>query len=82
MSDGNPRPPGAKKVHLSTPTPAEESDSESITKFLLDACSDKIPKPEGEAGRPGRGGYNLEVQLGLEPRSFKTLKVCVHYHSN
>ncbi|KAL0563451.1 hypothetical protein V5O48_018615 [Marasmius crinis-equi] len=26
----------------------------------------KIPKPEGEAGRPKRGGYNLEEKLGWD----------------
>ncbi|KIJ05246.1 hypothetical protein PAXINDRAFT_159113, partial [Paxillus involutus ATCC 200175] len=34
----------------------------------------KIPKPNGEAGRPGRGGYNLEEQLGWGEDNFKTLK--------
>ena len=35
----------------------------------------KIPKPIGEVGRPGSGGYNLNAELALHPRSFKDLKV-------
>ena len=35
----------------------------------------KIQKPRGEVGRPGSGGYNLEHELALHPRSFKELKV-------
>lgn len=34
-----------------------------------------IPKPTGEAGRPGRGGYNLEAVLGWKPDVFSRLKV-------
>jgi hypothetical protein len=50
-----------------------ESDSDRT-----DDSGDKIPKPDGEAGRPGRGGYNLEVALGWSPKLYKKLKVC-HY---
>ncbi|KAI6105952.1 hypothetical protein EDD16DRAFT_1524279 [Pisolithus croceorrhizus] len=34
----------------------------------------KIPKPNGEVGRPGWGGYNLEDQLGWGKDSFKKLQ--------
>ncbi|KAI6126694.1 hypothetical protein F5141DRAFT_1060410 [Pisolithus sp. B1] len=34
----------------------------------------KIPKPNGEVGRPGRGGYNLEDQLGWGKDGFKKLQ--------
>lgn len=34
-----------------------------------------IPKPEGEAGRPGRGGYNLEDTLGWQRKEFQRVKV-------
>ncbi|KAI6017357.1 hypothetical protein BKA83DRAFT_18549 [Pisolithus microcarpus] len=34
----------------------------------------KIPKPNGEVGRPGCGGYNLEDQLGWGKDGFKKLK--------
>ncbi|KAJ3833454.1 hypothetical protein F5878DRAFT_645937 [Lentinula raphanica] len=33
-----------------------------------------IPKPEGEAGRPGRGGYNLEATLNWPKKRFKEVK--------
>ncbi|KAG1856271.1 hypothetical protein C8R48DRAFT_546714, partial [Suillus tomentosus] len=34
----------------------------------------KIPKPDGEAGRPGRGGYNLENALKWDAGRFKAFK--------
>ena len=42
-----------------------------------DSENDKelIPKPEGEAGRPGRGGYNLEDKLGWRRKEFQQMKV-------
>lgn len=40
-----------------------------------DSNGSKIPKPEGEAGRPGRGGYNLEKSLNWDADRFKKLKV-------
>lgn len=36
---------------------------------------DVIPKPDGEAGRPGRGGYNLEKILGWQKKDFQLVKV-------
>ncbi|KAF8882343.1 hypothetical protein CPB84DRAFT_1770996 [Gymnopilus junonius] len=33
-----------------------------------------IPKPEGEAGRPGRGGYNLEQTLGWPKKEYEHIK--------
>lgn len=35
----------------------------------------KIPKPEGEAGRPGRGGYTLESVVQWNGTEFGRLKV-------
>ncbi|KAI6030170.1 hypothetical protein EDC04DRAFT_101086 [Pisolithus marmoratus] len=58
--------------HLeSSPAPSESSLS-SLESELR--AGDKIPKPNGEAGRPGRGGYNLEEQLGWSADDFKKLK--------
>jgi hypothetical protein len=34
-----------------------------------------LPKPTGEAGRPGRGGYNLEKELRWSAEEFKEFKV-------
>ena len=38
-----------------------------------------IPKPAGEAGRPGRGGYNLKEALGWTATDFDQLKVHTVY---
>lgn len=37
----------------------------------------KVPKPEGEAGRPGRGGYNLQRVLEWHPTQYDQLLVSV-----
>ncbi|KAI6132498.1 NUC121 domain-containing protein [Pisolithus croceorrhizus] len=61
-------------------SPGSPSSSELTESTLLswdkDKESDKrkIPKPNGEVGQPGRGGYNLEDQLGWGRDGFKNLK--------
>lgn len=35
----------------------------------------KIPKPQGEVGRPGRGGYNLRMALNWSPSEFNAVRV-------
>ncbi|KAJ3754710.1 hypothetical protein EV360DRAFT_73478, partial [Lentinula raphanica] len=37
-------------------------------------CDGKIPKPVGEVGRPGRGGYNLRIQLQWQDDRFERVK--------
>jgi hypothetical protein len=44
----------------------------------IDSKDSKIPKPEGKAGRPGCGGYNLEKALNWDAERFKNLKVGLH----
>ncbi|KAI5988138.1 hypothetical protein EDC04DRAFT_2912605 [Pisolithus marmoratus] len=63
----------------------ETSDSPSSSESSLSSWDDdeesrtkKIPKPNGEVGRPGRGGYNLKDQLGWGEDGFKKLKVKKH----
>jgi len=59
----------------------ERSDSPSPSESSLSSLdgdeesSKKIPKPTGEVGRPGRGGYNLEEQMGWGETGFKKLRV-------
>jgi hypothetical protein len=54
-----------------------EADSLSSLSSLTDLDDDPlILKPEGEAGRPGRGGYNLEETLSWKRKDFVRLKVC------
>lgn len=49
-----------------------DSDDDTLTTVL-------IPKPSGEQGRPGRGGYQLDVALGWRSDEFKKLKVGLSY---
>lgn len=79
--------------HRATPSESESSDSESESDHDCDPTKDKddededdddsrsgvIPKPEGEAGRPGRGGYNLEESLEWHSKDYEHLKVRIVY---
>ncbi|KAL0059702.1 hypothetical protein AAF712_013535 [Marasmius tenuissimus] len=47
------------------PREADREDRDSLP---------KIPKPEGEAGRPKRGGYNLEEKLGWDSKVLSQVK--------
>ena len=67
--------------HASSPKVTEDEDgsasdtSSESSLTSLESSSNKIPKPDGEAGRPGRGGYNLEVQLAWDKAVILNLKV-------
>lgn len=53
----------------------ENEDCDGVTTDEDEPPEDNlIPKPEGENGRPGRGGYNLEVALGWDSKTFRKLK--------
>ncbi|KAG1809290.1 uncharacterized protein BJ212DRAFT_1302539 [Suillus subaureus] len=41
------------------------------------ANESKIPKPEGEVGQLGCGGYSLETALSWDAKRFKKLKDCL-----
>ena len=57
-------------------TPATESDGDSDSDSGSATSEEPlIPKPDGEAGRPGRGGYNLEEALGWEHKKYRRIKV-------
>ena len=67
-------------------SPDNDSESDSSTcSFQLPRPSEtfddgKIPKPEGEVGRPGRGGYNLHDSLGWQSNQFARLRVRFSFH--
>ena len=56
-----------------------ESDTDSVLSIVTDSDNGKIPKPEGEPGRPGRGGYNLERAINWSNKDYKRLKVFISY---
>ena len=66
-------PTRGSSPELSELSELEESDAEGGAK-------DKIPKPLGEVGRSGCGGFNLEEELGWEKDRYTTFivsKMCV-----
>ena len=81
--------PRAKQVRNRSPSPltlvptsdsdildSDASDSsESGSECSTDSDGRTIPKPPGEAGQPGCGGYTLEDALDWNPSAFKKLKV-------
>ena len=66
-------------VRHKSPSTSSESSSQQSDADLKDSDSDtddeQIPKPTGKAGRPGRGGYNLEESLAWDPKEYTKLKV-------
>jgi hypothetical protein len=50
-----------------------DSDSSTLTENLLE--DSKIPKPPGEPGCPGHGGYTLNEALDWNPRAYAKFKV-------
>lgn len=56
--------------------PVRSCSPDSVASNSDDADADAlIHKPEGEAGRPGRGGYNLETAVGWNTTVYHQLKV-------
>jgi hypothetical protein len=51
------------------------SDSDSSTPSVGLSEDSKIPRPAGEPGRPGRGGYTLQEALDWSPKAFSKFKV-------
>jgi hypothetical protein len=64
---------GRKRDNDSVGSENEISDLDSESDDSSDG--EKIPKPPGEAGRPGRGGYNLQVKLGWHPKDYVKVRV-------
>ncbi|KAF8579296.1 hypothetical protein K439DRAFT_1620666 [Ramaria rubella] len=74
----------SKSKFIPTGNPKSEGDKESTDKSdsssesEVESDSKKIPKPIGEPGRPGWGGYNLEEAINWDVLRFKKLKKCIH----
>jgi hypothetical protein len=59
---------------------SETSVSSQLTDISDDSSvaeseEELIPKPAGEAGRPGRGGYRLSDKVELDTELFKRIRV-------
>jgi hypothetical protein len=73
----SPNPPDIIIRKDSVPPPEDESPQPGPD----DAGVEHIPKPRGEPGRPGSGGYSLENEVNWEPDAFKELQVKLQYCS-
>jgi hypothetical protein len=78
----NARSPTPKMSSINHSPDSSDLDSELDELSDSDASSDsddaKIPKPQGEAGRPGRGGYNLAAALDWNSKQYNKLKVGIY----
>lgn len=72
-SEGSPAPSHLSSSSSPEPEP-EQGKNRKIPK-LSKETDGKIPKPSGEAARPGRGGYNVQDQLGWDKTSYERLRV-------
>ncbi|KAF9521980.1 hypothetical protein CPB83DRAFT_920417 [Crepidotus variabilis] len=72
--------PSSTRLHSnpSLSQPEDESDLLSLSSDSSEESDDEvsqlIPKPEGEAGRPGCGGYNLERALKWDHKQYQRVK--------
>lgn len=85
ISDDEERTPKRRRQSFS-PAHDDGTDVESLSS-LSDITSEdesasanytmlgKVPKPPGEAGRPGSGGYNLEERLGWPKKEYDEMVV-------
>jgi len=76
--------PYPSRINKQINTDDSDSDSLSDLSSLSDSDlddDDLISKPEGEAGRPGQGGYNLEEALSWPKKEYRQLKVTLLLHS-
>ena len=74
----SPNPSKSEKRNKKHVSPESDSDLSSLTDSDSeddDDDDDLIAKPEGEVGRPGRGGYNLEEALRWPGKEYRQLKV-------
>ena len=63
---------------LSASLSEDDIDSDNKLGNSTESCDSDdglIPKPPGEAGRPKRGGYNPELELGWDSRRYHKLRV-------
>ncbi|KAG1812802.1 uncharacterized protein BJ212DRAFT_1482872 [Suillus subaureus] len=71
--------------HSQMPSPSDSSgaldsfsDSDSSTSSMSLSEDSKIPKPAGEPGRPGHGGYTLHEALDWNPKAYTKFKRSMH----
>ncbi len=55
----------------------ELSDDGEENTCSIDSDESLVEKPEGEVGRPGRGGYNLASALKWKHNDFRKRQVCI-----
>jgi len=65
--------PATRNAAEATYTGRDDSDSECDIESEIGASM--IPKPQGEVGRPGRGGYNLQDALEWDKDLFYRVRV-------
>ncbi|PPQ93401.1 LOW QUALITY PROTEIN: hypothetical protein CVT25_004684 [Psilocybe cyanescens] len=80
------RAPTPKRVAFNEDMNVDSSDSQSgdeeDEEDELESGSELvklIPKPKGEAGRPGSGGYNLQEELAWSERTYEAVVVSAYF---
>ncbi len=74
-----------KDVPVSTTYPIIPGESLTTETSRSASLEMPIPKPDGEAGRPGRGGYNVRnvlLQQGWDGKEFIRLRVSIQLETN
>ncbi|KJA18372.1 hypothetical protein HYPSUDRAFT_205480 [Hypholoma sublateritium FD-334 SS-4] len=63
--------PGGSRARSVSKAPSDHNPQDSESGSESDGL---IPKPAGEAGRPSRGGYNLQTELGWPAADYMRFK--------
>ncbi|KAF9016497.1 hypothetical protein BDZ89DRAFT_1045776 [Hymenopellis radicata] len=71
-----PLPQSAAPEPVSSPSRDPSPKPERTLRIRKAGREDRtlIARPDGEVGRPGRGGYNLQKTLGLSDKEYKAFK--------
>ncbi|KAI5993440.1 hypothetical protein EDD15DRAFT_2367177 [Pisolithus albus] len=68
----------AEQTRNSTDESSSEASSDDDSTASTISDESKIPKPQGEPGRPGRGGYTLEAALDWNHSAYMKFKKLTH----
>jgi hypothetical protein len=75
--------PSAARIAPDLAKPSAAVTNEAIAATAIQSLYEpnSIPKPKGEAGKPGVGGYNVQVAMGWSEDDYKAVLVRAMFQS-
>ena len=65
-------PPSSGKIQFAMVKPDSAAQATVVARVMPEETETRIPKPDGQVGRPGRGGYTLSDKLETYGWSLET----------